>query len=42
MKLKKFPILNIEEKWEPDKILEAKGCYGTTSLEHPAVKMIAM
>ncbi len=34
-------VLKIEEKWEPDKVLEAKGCYGTTSLEHPAVKMIA-
>ncbi len=34
-------VLKIEDKWEPDKVLEAKGCYGTTSLEHPAVKMIA-
>ena len=34
--------LLVEEKWEPDKVLEAKGCYGTTSLEHPAVRMIAM
>ncbi len=34
-------VLNIEEKWEPDKVLEAQGCYGTTSLEHPAVRMIA-
>ena len=23
------------------KVLESKGCYGTTSLEHPAVRMIA-
>ncbi len=35
-------VLTIEEKWEPDKVKEAKGCYGTTSLEHPAVRMIAM
>ncbi len=35
-------VLTIEDKWEPDKVLEAKGCYGTTSLEHPAVRMIAM
>ena len=28
-------VLTINDKWEPDKILEAKGCYGTTSLEHP-------
>ena len=35
-------VLNVEEKWAPDKVLEAQGCYGTTSIEHPAVKMIAM
>ena len=35
-------VLEIEEKWEPDKIIEAKSCYGTTSLEHPAVRMISM
>ncbi len=34
-------ILSIKEKWEPDKSIEAKYCYGTTSLEHPAVRMIA-
>ena len=33
-------ILEIESKWEPDKELEAQYCYGTTSLEHPAVTMI--
>ncbi len=33
-------ILEIESKWEPDKALEAQFCYGTTSLEHPAVTMI--
>ena len=33
-------ILEIESKWEPDKELEAEFCYGTTSLEHPAVTMI--
>ncbi len=37
----KLAVLNVESKWEPDKVAEAKGCYGTTSLEHPAVKMIA-
>ena len=35
-------ILEIQEKWEPDKVNEAKSCYGTTSLEHPAVRMISM
>ena len=34
-------VLSVEDKWEPDKVVEAKGCYGTTSLEHPAVRMIA-
>ncbi len=34
-------IIEVEDKWEPDKALEAMGCYGTTSIEHPAVKMIA-
>ncbi len=33
-------VLEIESKWEPDKELEAQFCYGTTSLEHPAVSMI--
>ena len=35
-------ILEVEEKWIPDKVMEAKFCYGTTSLEHPAVRMISM
>ena len=34
-------LLTVGDKWEPDKVVEAKGCYGTTSLEHPAVRMIA-
>ena len=34
-------VLQVEDKWEPDTVVEAKGCYGTTSLEHPAVRMIA-
>ena len=34
-------VLTVESRWEPDKAREALGCYGTTSLEHPAVKMIA-
>ena len=33
-------VMEIQEKWEPDKNIEAKNCYGTTSLEHPAVRMI--
>ena len=34
-------VLYVEDKWEPDKVVEAKNCYRTTSLEHPAVRMIA-
>ena len=34
-------VLTVESRWEPYKAREAQGCYGTTSLEHPAVKMIA-
>ena len=35
-------LLEVEDKWEANKVVEAQGCYGTTSLEHPAVRMIAM
>ena len=35
-------VLTVEDKWEPDKVVEAKGCYGTTSIAHPAVRMITM
>ena len=35
-------LLEVEDKWEPNKVVEAQGCYRTTSLEHPAVRMIAM
>ncbi len=40
-KTQDLAVMTIEDKWEPDKVVEAKGCYGTTSLEHPAVRMIA-
>ena len=33
-------VLEINSVWEPDKSLEAELCYGTKSLDHPAVKMI--
>ena len=32
--------VEISSKWEPNKPLEAQQCYGTTSIEHPAVAMI--
>ena len=34
-------VLEIESKWTPDKATEALKCYGTSSLEHPGVLMIA-
>ncbi len=39
-KQKKIAVLEVSSKWEPDKSLEAELCYGTNSLDHPAVKMI--
>ncbi len=39
-KKQKIAVLEVISKWEPDKSLEAKLCYGTDSLDHPAVKMI--
>ena len=34
-------VLTVESKWQPDKPREALHCYGTTSIEHPAVRMIS-
>ncbi|KAL6781539.1 ATS1 [Auxenochlorella protothecoides x Auxenochlorella symbiontica] len=31
----------VSSKWRPNKALEARQCYGTTALDHPAVSMIA-
>ncbi len=39
-KKQKIAVLEVGSKWEPDKSLEAELCYGTNSLDHPAVKMI--
>tara|TARA_Y100001978_G_scaffold48050_1_gene43127 strand:- start:324 stop:1499 length:1176 start_codon:yes stop_codon:yes gene_type:complete len=36
----RLAVLQIDSKWEPDKSFEAMSCYGTSSLDHPAVKMI--
>lgn len=33
-------VCDISSKWLPNKVVEAKKCYGTTSIEHPAVHMI--
>lgn len=35
-------VFTVESKWKPNKPLEARNCYGTTSIEHPAVQMISM
>jgi sulfate adenylyltransferase len=31
-------VLEAEEVWEPNKVKEAKKCYGTSSVEHPSVQ----
>ncbi|KAF5830471.1 ATP-sulfurylase [Dunaliella salina] len=38
----KLGLLEVESKWSPDKALETKLAYGTSSLEHPGVRMVAM
>jgi sulfate adenylyltransferase len=35
-------VITVESKWKPNKPLEAKMCYGTSSIEHPGVSMISM
>lgn len=35
-------VFEIESAYKPNKPLEAKQCYGTSSLEHPGVQMISM
>merc|ERR1719420_180771 len=35
-------VMTVESKWSPDKALECKKCYGTATLEHPGVRMVAM
>lgn len=35
-------VMTVNSKWAPNKPREAKHCYGTTSIEHPAVQMISM
>jgi len=39
---KDLAVMEIEQKYKPNKPLEAKKCYGTSSLEHPGVQMLAM
>lgn len=35
-------VFTVGDKWVPNKPLECLKCYGTSSLEHPAVQMVAM
>lgn len=39
---KNIAVLNVEDKFEPNKPKEVLECYGTSSLEHPGVQMVAM
>ncbi|KAG8469202.1 hypothetical protein KFE25_007720 [Diacronema lutheri] len=39
---KDMAVMNVTEKWFPDKAVECANCYGTASLEHPGVRMVAM
>ena len=34
-------VMDVSSKWLPNKPREARQCYGTTSIEHPAVRMIS-
>jgi sulfate adenylyltransferase len=34
-------VITVESKWKPNKPLEGKMCYGTSSIEHPGVAMIS-
>ena len=44
LKHKGMPIarFDVTSKYIPNKVVEAKNCYGSTSIEHPAVSMITM
>jgi sulfate adenylyltransferase len=35
-------VMTVESKWFPDKPLECIKCYGTATIEHPGVRMVAM
>lgn len=39
---KAIAAVTVDSKWTPNKALECLKCYGTSSLEHPAVQMVAM
>jgi len=35
-------LMTVTSKWVPDKPLECLNCYGTATIEHPGVRMVAM
>jgi len=35
-------VMTVETMWTPDKPKECIQCYGTASIEHPGVRMVAM
>lgn len=35
-------LMTVSSKWMPDKPLECLKCYGTATIEHPGVRMVAM
>jgi len=35
-------IMTVDSRWTPDKPLECVKCYGTGTIEHPGVRMVAM
>jgi sulfate adenylyltransferase len=39
---KPMAVLDVESSYKPNKPLEVKNCYLTSSLEHPGVQMVAM
>ena len=38
---KDVAVMDVESKYRPNKVKEVAQCYGSTSLEHPAVSMVA-
>ena len=39
---KDIAVMDVEDRFVPDKALETLKCYGTSALEHPGVRMVAM
>jgi len=39
---KPVAVMEVNDRWVPNKPKETKLCYGTSSLEHPGVQMVAM